>query len=155
MVRTPMVDNPFLRDLTPEQFDLLSALFERMELPARASICRQGEPAIHMYFLQEGNVSIRYKPYDGPRITLTHLGPGDVFGWSAVVGNFAYTSDATATTAVCALRVRGMALRNLCVQYPAAGTQILEKLADVVSPRWIDARRQVQGILRREILARA
>jgi CRP-like cAMP-binding protein len=150
-----MLDNPFLRDLTPEQYDLLSALFDRVELPARTAICRQGEPAVYMYFLLEGNVSIRYKPYDGPKITLTHLHAGDVFGWSSVVGNVSYTSDAVNTTAVRVLRVRGEALRNLCIQYPATGQQILEKLAVAVSPRWVHSRRQVQEILRREVFVRS
>ena len=147
-----MLDNPFLRDLSPEEYDLLSALFSRVELPPRTPICRQGEPAVYMYFLLEGHVSIRYKPYDGPRITLTHLHSGDVFGWSAVVGNEVYTSDAISTTPVTVLRVRGTALRSLCVQYPTTGSQILEKLAVVVSPRWVNSRVQVQSILRHEVL---
>jgi CRP-like cAMP-binding protein len=149
-----MPENPFLKDLTPEQYDLLSALFDRVELPARTVVCRQGEPAVYMYLLLEGNVSVRYKPYDGPRITVTHLHSGDVFGWSSVVGNLAYTSDAISTTSIRALRVRGEALGNVCRQYPATGKQILEKLAAAVSRRWVHSRTQVQGILGREMLAR-
>jgi len=151
MRRLRMLDNPFLHGLTPEQYDLLSALFDRVELPARTTICQQGEPAVFMYLLLEGNVSVRYKPYDGPRITLTHLHSGEVFGWSAVVGNVTYTSDAISTTPVQALRVRGEALRNMCIQYPETGKQILEKLAAAVSPRWVHARSQVQGLLNREL----
>jgi len=150
-----MVDNPFLRDLTPEQYNILSALFERLELPARTTICRQGEPALYMFFLLAGNVSVRYKPYDGPLITLTHLHAGDVFGWSAVIGNVTYTSDAVSTTNVRALRVRGTAIRNLCTEHPTTGSQILEKLAAAVSPRWVHSRKQVQDILHREVLLRA
>ena len=151
---TPVLDNPLLSDLTPEQCDLLSPLFDRLDLAPRTTICRQGMPAEHLYFLSEGNVTLRYKPYDGPRITLTRLHPGDVFGWSSVVGNITYTSDAISTTQVALLRVRGEALRNLCMQHPATGTQILEKLAAAVSPRWVHSRHQVQVILREQVLAR-
>lgn len=151
---TVMHDNPFLRDLTPEQYDLLSALFDYAEWPARTAICRQGEPAVYFFFLLEGNVSLRYQPYDGPKITLSRLRPGDVFGWSSIVGNATYTSDAVSTTPVHALQARGEALRNLCVQYPAMGQQVLEKLAVAVSPRWVHSRRQVESILQREILIR-
>jgi CRP-like cAMP-binding protein len=150
-----MLENPFLRDLTAEQRYLLSALFERIELPARTTMCRQGDPAIHMFFLLAGNVSIRYKPFDGPVITLTHLHAGDVFGWSAVIGSAVYTSDAVSTTNIQALRVRGVALRNLCSEHPMAGRQILEKLAAAVSPRWVHSRRQVQDLLHREVLLRS
>jgi CRP-like cAMP-binding protein len=150
-----MLDNPFLRDLTPEEYDLLSALFTRVSLPPRTPICRQGAAALHMYFLLEGNVTIRYKPYDGPRITLTRLHRGDIFGWSAVVGNRNYTSDAISTTSIKVLQVGGAALRRLCIQYPKTGAHILEKLAAAVSPRWVHSRQQVQGILRRELLLEA
>jgi CRP-like cAMP-binding protein len=144
-------DNPFLHDLTPEQFDLISALFERISLPARTTVCRQGDRAVYMFLLQEGKVTIRYKPYDGPRIVLTHLHTGDVFGWSAVIGNGAYTSDAICTTPVQLLRAPGRDLRNLCAEYPAAGKSILEKLAVAVAPRWIHSRHQVESILRAEV----
>src|SRR5512135_59540 len=99
-----LIDNPFLHDLTPEQYDLLSALFEGISVPARTLIFKQGAEATYLYVLRRGNVKLRYKPYDGPRITLTNLHRGDVFGWSSVVGNPAYTSDAVSTTMVEALR---------------------------------------------------
>jgi CRP-like cAMP-binding protein len=147
-----MLTNPFLQDLAPDQYDLVSVLFERVDVPARSKICSQGGVATYLYCLLEGGITLQYKPYDGPRITLTRLHDGDVFGWSAVIGNPTYTSDAISTTAVHALRVRGTALRDLSMQHPAAGAQILEKLAAAVSPRWIHSREQVQAILRREVL---
>jgi CRP-like cAMP-binding protein len=147
-----MLANPFLRDLTPHQYELVSVLFDRVEVPARTKICRQGGVAIYLYCLLEGGISLQYKPYDGPRITLTQLHAGDVFGWSAVIGNPTYTSDAVSKTPVQALRVRGAALRELSTQHPAAGAQVLEKLAAAVAPRWIHSREQVQAILRREVL---
>lgn len=150
-----MVDNPFLHDLAPEDYDLLSPILERIQAPAHTPICRQGDAALYLYLLLDGNVSLRYKPYDGPRITLTQLHSGDVFGWSSVIGNIAYTSDAISSTPVTALRVRGTALRRLCIEHPVAGAQILEKLAIAVSPRWIHSRQQVQGILQTEVFVRS
>jgi len=149
-----MLDNPFLRDLSPEQYDLLAALFEPLDLPAQTAIFRQGEQAAYMYLLLDGEVRLQYKPYDGPSITLTQLHQGDVLGWSAVVGNEAYTSDAIGTTPVRLLRARGDTLRRLCVEYPTAGRSILEKLARAVSPRWVNAQRQIQSVLEAEVFPR-
>ena len=146
-----MLDNPFLRDLTPEQYDLLAALFEPLDLPARTAIFKQGERAVYMYLLLDGEIRLQYKPYDGPSITLTQLHTGDVLGWSAVVGNEAYTSDAIGMTPVRLLRARGDTLRRLCVEYPTAGRSILEKLAKAVSPRWVNAQRQIQSVLEAEV----
>jgi CRP-like cAMP-binding protein len=147
-----MEENPFLKELTPEQYELLSPLFVPTELPAGQAIFHQGDAATHMYLLVDGSVSILYKPYDGPRITLTALHVGDVFGWSSVVGSADYASDAIATTAARTLRARGAEIRKLCLQYPSTGAQILEKLALAVAPRWLDAQTQVQRLLKREML---
>jgi CRP-like cAMP-binding protein len=146
-----VLDNPFLRDLTPEQYDLLAALFEAIDVPAQKVIFQQGDVALYMYVLLEGVVRLQYKPYDGPTITLTQLHTGDVCGWSAVIGNEAYTSDAVAATPVRLLRARGDTLRRLCAEYPSAGRSILEKLAKAVSPRWVDAQRQIQSVLESEV----
>ena len=147
-----MPDIPFLEDLTPEQHDLLAARFLPVALPGRSVIFRQGEAAVFTYLLVEGGISLRYKPYDGPRITLTRLHAGDVFGWSSVVGNDVYTADAIVTVPARALRARGVDIRDLCVRFPTTGSQILEKLALAVSPRWANSREQIQQLLKGQLL---
>ncbi len=140
-----------MHDLTDEEYALLARLFTPFDAPAHTPIFRQGEDAAYLYLILDGNVYLRYKPYDGPKITLTHLHAGDIFGWSAVVGNTIYTSDAISTTAVRALRLQGKDLRQLCMENRVAGSQILEKLARSVSPRWVDARQQIRLLLQDSI----
>ncbi len=142
-----MSKNPFIKDLTAEEYGLLARLFEPFAVPARTVIIKQGDAAAYLFLIQSGNVTLRYKPYDGPKITLTRLHEGDIFGWSAVVGHEVYTSDAVSTTPVRALRLHGGDLRQLCVDHPAEGSRILEKLAKAVSPRWVHARKQIQVLL--------
>ncbi len=143
-----MSRDPFIKDLTADEYDLLARLFKPFDATARTMIIQQGEPAAYLFLILSGHVVLRYKPYDGPRITLTHLHEGDIFGWSAVVGHDVYTSDAISTTPVRTLRLRGGDLKQLCVQHPIEGSQILEKLAKAVSPRWVHARKQIQVLLR-------
>lgn len=152
MGTTIMEENPFLRGLTPEQCRLFSDLFVPTHLARGRSIFHQGDAATYMYVLLEGSVSILYKPYDGPRILLTTLHVGDVFGWSSVVGNAAYTSEAVARTAARGLRAAGAEVRRLCMLHPTAGSQVLRKLALAVAPRWTDSQQQVERLLRQEML---
>jgi CRP/FNR family transcriptional regulator, cyclic AMP receptor protein len=140
-------ENPFFRGLSREQLDLIAPLFELITAPAGAAIFKQGDPATHLYVVQRGSVTIQYKPYDGPIITLSHLQAGEIFGWSAVVGGPTYTSDAIGTTDVAVLRLRGTDLVQLCGDNPTAGFAILDQLAEAVSPRWTYAREQIQAIL--------
>lgn len=139
---------PFLQDLTSEQLKLLDPLFETFSAPAGTVIFEQGDTAAYLYIIVHGTVGIQYKPYDGPKITLTHLRAGDVFGWSSVVGASTYTSGILSKTRLDALRIRGRDLRQLCLDHPEIGRVILEKLAEAVSPRWKNAREQVHAMLK-------
>src|SRR5512138_652791 len=118
-------ENSFLKSLTPEQLLLLKPLFEQFGAPAGSVIFKQGDEATHLYMIEHGAVTIQYKPYDGPMITLSHLQPGEIFGWSSVVGGQTYTSDAVATNELEALRMRGSDLVHLCMDHPIEGGAIL------------------------------
>jgi CRP-like cAMP-binding protein len=138
---------PLFEDLDPVQIALLKSLFEQFTCPANMVIFEQGTPAVHLYLIIKGEISIRYKPYDGPVITLTRLREGDVFGWSAVVGSLQYTSSIVSETPIEAIRVRGKDLLKLSVDAPATGKVIMDRLARVVSPRWKNAEEQVHSLL--------
>lgn len=92
-------------------------------------------------------MAIRYKPYDGPKMTLTRLHAGDFFGWSSVVGNESYTSEAVSTTQLETYQVSGSELRKLCMTNGETGYFILEQLAEAVSPRWKNAKQQIHEML--------
>jgi len=127
--------------------ELLNPMFESFTCATGTTVLQQGKPAEYLYFVIDGKVEISYKPYDGVAITVTHVEPGGLFGWSAVVGSEKYTSTAVAIEALEAMRVNGNQLRKFCVDHPEIGKNILEKLAGAVSTRWRDANAQVKSIL--------
>jgi CRP-like cAMP-binding protein len=136
-----------LKELNPDQIKLLEPLFEKFSCSPGTVIFQQGEKAEFLYLLIDGKVDMSFKPYDGIPITVSHVGKGGLFGWSAVVGSDTYTSSAVAIETVAAFRVHGSDLRRFCREHPEAGKEILERLADGVSLRWKDAHKQVQSIL--------
>lgn len=137
---------PLFQDLDPTQIELLKPLFDRFTCPAEVVILEQGTPATYLYLIIKGEVAIRYKPYDGPPITLTRLRDGDIFGWSAVVGSPQYTSSIVSETEIEAVRVRGNDLLKLLKDAPETGGIIMDRLARVVSFRWKNAHAQVQSL---------
>jgi CRP-like cAMP-binding protein len=138
---------PLFQDIDPVQTALLKPLFEQFICPPDTVIIEQGAPATYLYLLIKGEVAIRYKPYDGPSITLTHLRDGDVFGWSAVVGSPDYTSSIVSETKVEAIRIRRNDLLKLSNNSPETGRVIMDRLARIVSPRWENTHAQVQSLL--------
>ena len=127
--------------------ELLSPLFQQYSCRLGTVIFQQGDQAEFLYLVMDGQVDMSFKPYDGNPITISHVGKGGLFGWSAVVGSDRYTSSAIAIENVEAYRIQGSELRKFCVEHPEAGKDILERLADDVSSRWTNAHEQVKSIL--------
>jgi CRP/FNR family cyclic AMP-dependent transcriptional regulator len=135
------------KNMNEEHLKLLERLFERYSFRSGTVVVKQGEPADFLYLVISGKAQVSFKPYDGSPITISHVGKDSLFGWSAVVGSQTYTSSVTAIDDLETYRIRGSRLRNLCIQYPEAGRDILERLAGAVSSRWKNAQEQVKAIL--------
>lgn len=110
-------------------------------------IFQQGQPAYYLYVLLSGEVTIRYKPYDGPQITVAHIEPGGVFGWSSALGRDVYTSEAFAVQDSLAYRIRGNNLQSICTEHPETGMILLDRLAGVIGERLNSTHTQIMGIL--------
>ena len=136
-----------LEELDQDMIEILSPLFHEYSCRPGTVIFQQGDQAEFLYLVVDGKVDMSFKPYDGTPITVSHVGKGGLFGWSAVLGSNQYTSTAIAIEDVDAYRIQGDELRKLCVEHPEAGKDILEHLAENVSSRWTDAHEQVKSIL--------
>ena len=138
---------PF-EDLSAADLTLIEPYFYSSMHAAGDVLFSQDEPADKLYIVMDGDIAVRYKPYDAPEITVTHLHKGDVLGWSTALGNSSYTSSAVCTTDVSVLQITGANLRNLITKHPQTGTMVMDRLATAVSPRWKDTQRQVRSLLR-------
>ncbi len=136
------------QELSPAQRNLLRPLFVACEYVAGDKLFEQGDPAEYLYLVLAGEVLIHYKPDDGPTITLSRVRQGGIVGWSAALGNHAYTSEAECATDAQLLRLRGEDLRWLCHEHPDLGAYTLELLADVIAERLRSTHEQVIELLK-------
>jgi len=135
------------KNMNDQHVNLLQRLFERYSFRSGTVVVQQGAPADYFYLVISGKAQVSFKPYDGSPITVSHVGKDGLFGWSAVVGSRIYTSSVTAIDDLETYRINGSRLRNLCKDYPEAGRDILERLANIVSSRWKNAHEQVKSML--------
>lgn len=138
-------------NLSEETRRLVERHFEPFICAAGTVVFEQGDPAIFLYLILRGSITVRYKPYDTPAIDLTQIPAGGAFGWSAVIGGPHYTSGAVAREDLQTVRIRGTDLRTLVAENPLEGAELLDRLAQLVSNRWKDANRQVRDILEQAI----
>ncbi|MFN7035900.1 MAG: cyclic nucleotide-binding domain-containing protein [Bellilinea sp.] len=120
---------PIFEGLSPAKIEWLASQFERQALPANHTIFRQGDPAEYLYLLASGKVIIRYKPYDGPPLTVATIQPGEIFGWSAVLGRHIYTSAAVTLEQSRMYRIQGSRLQTVCDECPETGAMLYQRLA--------------------------
>ncbi len=139
---------PFFAGLTPEQHARIRPLFVPCDCYADTLLFEQGNPAENLYLVISGEVAIHYKPEDGPEINVARVKSGGAVGWSAALGNRAYTSGATCTGYTQMLRIRGKDLRNLYYEDPETGILILERLASVIAERLHSTYDQVVELLK-------
>lgn len=136
-----------LKNLTHQDMELLQPLLEPYTAKVGTVILEQGKSADYLYLIVNGKVEISFKPYDGQKMTVSHVEKDGLFGWSAVLGSELYTSTATTIEELQAVRIHGGKLRKFCADHPETGKQVLETLASSVSSRWQNANEQVQAIL--------
>lgn len=152
-IQTMMIDImqelAFFEGLNAVELKLLVPYFSSQSFPASTIVFEQGDLAEYLYLLVDGEVLIRYKPDDGPLMTVTRVQPGGVFGWSAAMGNVDYTSGALCIVDCNVLQVRGKDLRAICDKHPSIGGVILDRLANVISQRWQSRRGEVTTLLAR------
>jgi CRP/FNR family transcriptional regulator, cyclic AMP receptor protein len=137
----------FFQGLTPAQLDILLSLFVETNCHAGTVLFDQDEPAVFLYLVISGEVSIRYKPDDGEAITIARVRPGGIVGWSSAIGRRMYTSAAVCTQYTELLRASGAEIQALCEQHPETGIILLDRLAAVIEERLNSTHPEVRAIL--------
>ncbi|MBI2332613.1 MAG: cyclic nucleotide-binding domain-containing protein [Chloroflexi bacterium] len=141
---------PLFKDLNTQQSSVLMQAFETFDCPPGTVIFEQGDLAKYLYLILKGKAIISYKPYDAPRITITRLKDGDVFGWSAVVGGKKYSFSVASETDLETIRIHRDLLLKILSQHPDTGEIIIDRLALNVSPRWENAHEQIKAMIKSE-----
>jgi len=137
----------FFAGLSTAEIQLLAPYFAPQSWVAGTVVFEQGAYAEYFYLVVSGEVTIRYKPEDGPVMTVTRVQPGGIFGWSAAMGNPAYTSGAVCTLDSEVLHIRGTDLRMLFDKHPALSQVILERLSAIMTERQQSRQRRMNSML--------
>jgi CRP-like cAMP-binding protein len=137
----------FFTGLSAAEVQLLAPYFTPQTWVAGTVVFEQGDYADYLYLVVSGELTIRYKPEDGPVMNLTHILAGGIFGWSAAMGNPAYTSGAVCSLDSEVLRIRGADLRMLCDKHPELGKVILNRLSSIIAERQHGQQSRVNSML--------
>lgn len=151
MFRDVLREIPVFQGFTEMQLDVLASAFEDFDYPSGSHVFEQGQAAHYLYILTTGKVIIRYKPFDGPQLTVATINPGGVFGWSAAIGRTLYSSGALTAENSQGYRISKARLIELCAENPETSAKLLKHLAVLVNNPMDPAHAEVLKILDRGI----
>jgi CRP-like cAMP-binding protein len=140
---------PFFGRLTLAELAALAQGASRVEAAPGECVIREGEPARNCYLIVEGEVGIVMAPeLLGPQAgVLTSLGPGELFGWSALVRHDGYTASARTLTRAVLVRFSGDELLARCETDHDFGYRLMREIGLVIASRLHDTRLQLAGLI--------
>jgi CRP/FNR family transcriptional regulator, cyclic AMP receptor protein len=116
----------------------LAALVERatpLEYPAGAFLCRQGEPAAHVFVLTKGEVAVVSPARSGAEQVLSIVGHGELLGELALLANGRRTAGARATSDTVAWAIGRDAFWAFLDETPSGSSALLRQVAERLASR--------------------
>ena len=95
-------------------------------------IFEKGGEASHFYVLASGDIHIEIGE---AQEALTVSGPGEVFGWSALVEPYRYTAPAKCSQDTKVLKISRDILEAVIKEHPSEGLAVLKNLTAIIARR--------------------
>ncbi|RME34140.1 MAG: hypothetical protein D6786_05765 [Gammaproteobacteria bacterium] len=96
---TRMLQSELFARMPAHNIQRIFGALEEIEIEPGTEVVRQGEPGDYYYIIGQGRFEVSRKdPASGEVVRLAELGPGDVFGEEALVGNTVRNATVTSRT---------------------------------------------------------
>lgn len=127
-------NHAFTNGLTEAQIQTLSELATEATFAPDDLILVDGQRSTFFYLLVSGSVAVELRT-GRFAVCVEALGPGQVFGWSALLDHQDTLFQVRAREATTALRINGAELQDRCRSDRDLGAEILERTLRVVAGR--------------------
>src|SRR5947209_3086233 len=119
----------FLEDAAPEELRQLASAARLEDHDSGALIFGEGQRVAHIFLVAEGSVSLESCLARKGCHRLQRVGPGELLGWSPVLGRGPMTATARAVSAVRLLALDAERVLALCAQDPTFGVFFMRRTA--------------------------
>ena len=121
------------------------SLCQHVTVDKGARIFEQGAPARSLYIVRRGRVALE-STLERPDGSITHptvvasVGPGEAFGWSALVEPHILTLSAKAVERSELVQIDGPGLRDVLSRFRDLGYPVMVNVSNLLAERWRQAR---------------
>ncbi len=148
--------------LSDNELNLFTGMCKKLTAKKGANIFNEGQPAADLYIVDSGRVALEMKLArpDGsvtPTITVSSIGPGESFGWSAMVEPQVFTLSAEAVENSELISLDGKKLGVILNQNKETGFHVMLNVSKLLAQRLSETREAFvyeRGWLWREKISR-
>lgn len=133
----------FLRHLAPAQLQKLTLLAQLQEFQPDDLIFSEGEHNLHIYLVLEGEVSLEIRVPRFGGIEVLTVGPGELLGWSPVLGGRPMTATARASARCRVAAFPAAQILALAEQDPRFGLEFFRGTSAALAERLQATRLQI------------
>ena len=127
-------DHAFTQGLTEAQIAGLAAISQQVSFDENEIVLVDGARSTFFFLLLTGSVVVELRGSQYV-IAVQALGPGDVFGWSALLDDQDTLFQVRAREHTTALQIDGARLKAYCMSDPALGAEFFHRILRVVAGR--------------------
>ena len=121
---------PLFVGLSGPELDKIARVAVPRRYEAGTIVLREGDPGDTCYILQRGRARVTRQHADGRTITLTNLGPGEIFGELAMFGGEVRSATVEALDDMQAVAILAGDLKRLLSEHPEIAVKLLGALGE-------------------------
>lgn len=118
------------------------------DVPAGAVVFHEGSVHHDLYFVCSGGVALDMHIPGRGKVRILSVGPGELLGWSALLGEGKMTASATAIEDTRLVAVSGPQLLSLCDADHDIGYRVMQRTAKAISKRLLATRLQLLDLFK-------
>lgn len=119
---------PLFAGLSPPELSKIAVLAVPRHYPGATIILHEGDPGDTCYVVRSGRARVTRQHPDGRTITLTNIGPGEIFGELAMFGGEVRSATVEAIEDLEALAILAGDLKRLLNEHPGIAIKLLSAL---------------------------
>ena len=122
--------------LKDDMLDRISAITDVLTFDDQEIIFRQGDIADRFYMVKRGKALLEQRIADKITVSVGSIKPGFAFGWSTMIEEGYYTTDAVCAEPCEIFSMRGDKIRALCEKDPNMGYLLSQRLLVILKKRY-------------------
>jgi CRP/FNR family cyclic AMP-dependent transcriptional regulator len=136
----------FLHDMAAEHLEQIANVASIRDFDEYDIVFREGDPAESMYLIVSGNVSLEVCAAGAGCKQILTLGPGELLGWSSLLGQSRYTARARTPQGARLVQINVPRIMEVCDRDPRFGYDLMRRTALALAKRLSATRIQLVNV---------